>query len=208
MAASGSGVVFPKRLRSKVVVNSVVKLGYSKVGCAEYVVCTHRNYSQIYGRSFETCSETSPNSYAPANTRGNIRLSTDPVPKGTVEYHRRRKREIDRKNRPLRGWVRVFDRSPKTRGSSEDRDGGRGMHLACRYRQPHRNKAIFCHSQIAVHVIPSQFLRKSHQHRPMRTLAHILRSLLSCRVTEATTADKGTHINSVFAPAFFWSHRR
>lgn len=82
--------------------------------------------------------------------------------------------------------------------------------LAWRHQQPHRNKAILCHSQIAVHILSTEFLRESHQHRPVRTLAHILGSLLGCSVTAATATDKGTHVDSVFArclPAYVGDER-
>jgi hypothetical protein len=83
--------------------------------------------------------------------------------------------------------------------------------LAWGHRQPHRNKPIFCHSQIAMHVLPSQFLREPHQHRPVWSLAHILGSFFGCRLTAATAADKRTHVNSVLArplPAYAGDERR
>ena len=70
--------------------------------------------------------------------------------------------------------------------------------LGWRHRQPHRNKPIFCHSQIAAHILPAQFLGESHQHRPVRTLAHILGGFLGCSAMAATAADKGAHVNQVF----------
>ena len=82
--------------------------------------------------------------------------------------------------------------------------------LPWRRRQPHRNKPIFCHSQIAAHILSAQFLGESHQHRPVRTLAHILGSFFRCRLTAATATNKGIHVNSVLArplPAYAGDQR-